>query len=122
MIKLNKGHIVNISSMVGILGGDKLSEYCATKFAVYGFSESLRIELKCLNKDNKIKVTTVCPFHIKTPMARNLKFKHLHWLGVTMEPEYAVKKIIHGILLNKELIYMPRLLAYAFSLLKGYKI
>jgi all-trans-retinol dehydrogenase (NAD+) len=120
MIKLNKGHIVNISSMVGILGGDKLSDYCATKFAVYGFSESLRIELKCLNKDNKIKVTTVCPFHIKTPMFEAVKFHHFNWLNVSMEPEYVAKQIIHGILMNKELIYLPRLLSYLCSLFKGF--
>ena len=46
MINLNKGHIVNISSVCGIMGGGKLTDYCSTKFAVYGFTESLCLEPK----------------------------------------------------------------------------
>ena len=119
MIESNKGHIVNISSICGFMGGDMVSDYCATKFAVYGLSESLRVELKNLNNENKIVVSTVCPCHVRTKMFEMVKFHHFNWLGISMEPEYAVKKIIHGILLNKELIYVPRLLMTMCSLFKG---
>jgi NAD(P)-dependent dehydrogenase (short-subunit alcohol dehydrogenase family) len=40
-----QGHIINISSIAGMIGTPGLSSYCASKFAVEGFSESLRYEL-----------------------------------------------------------------------------
>lgn len=40
-----QGHIINISSVAGMIGTPGLSSYCASKFAVEGFSESLRYEL-----------------------------------------------------------------------------
>ena len=120
MIETNKGHIVNISSICGFLGGELVTDYCSTKFAVYGLSESLRVELKNLNKNNKITVTTVCPCHVKTKMFEMVKFNYFNWLGISMEPEYAVDKIIHGILLDKKVIYVPRLLLTVCSIFKGY--
>ena len=44
-----QGHIVNISSIAGLIGVPGLSSYCASKFAVEGFSESLRYELLPFN-------------------------------------------------------------------------
>ena len=120
MIETNKGHIVNISSICGFLGGELVTDYCSTKFAVYGLSESLRVELKNLNKNNKITVTTVCPCHVKTKMFEMVKFNYFNWLGISMEPEYAVDKIILGILLDKKVIYVPRLLLTVCSIFKGY--
>ncbi len=40
MIRCNKGHIVNVSSVCGVVGGYKLTDYCSSKFAVTGFTES----------------------------------------------------------------------------------
>lgn len=40
-----QGHIINVSSIAGMIGSPGLSSYCASKFAVEGFSESLRYEL-----------------------------------------------------------------------------
>jgi len=56
------GQIVNISSILGIFGGPASSAYSATKFAVRGFSESLRQELA----NHKIGVTAICPGLIDT--------------------------------------------------------
>lgn len=41
-----KGHIVNIASMAGLNGINRLVDYCSSKFAVVGLTESLDIELK----------------------------------------------------------------------------
>lgn len=54
--------IVNLSSIVGIHGVSHYSEYCAAKFAVRGFSQSLRIELRQYGID----VLTVCPGSTET--------------------------------------------------------
>jgi NAD(P)-dependent dehydrogenase (short-subunit alcohol dehydrogenase family) len=56
------GHIVNISSMLGYTGAKGVSAYCATKFGVVGFSESLRAELAQYD----IGVSTICPGMIRT--------------------------------------------------------
>ena len=57
MIARGGGHIVNISSVAGIIGTPYLSGYCASKFAMNGFSESLYYELKPLG----IHVSVICP-------------------------------------------------------------
>ena len=57
------GHIVNISSMAGLIGMFGYSSYCTTKYALVGFTECLRSELKRYN----IRVTLVCPPEVKTP-------------------------------------------------------
>lgn len=45
MQQAGEGHIVNISSAAGIIPMPGMSSYCATKFAVRGFLESIRLEL-----------------------------------------------------------------------------
>lgn len=119
MIELNKGHIVNVSSVLGIMAGSQLSDYSATKFAVCGFTEALRVELNTMNRANKIKVSVVCPFHIKTDLFKGTKFKYLKWMGLSMEPEYVADGIIHGMRLNKDTIYVPRLIPIILSIFKG---
>nr|BCX01017.1 MAG: SDR family oxidoreductase [Bacteroidota bacterium] len=57
------GHIVNISSIAGLLGNPQLTAYNASKFGVRGFSEALMKELR----DFGIKVTCVYPGSVDTP-------------------------------------------------------
>lgn len=56
------GHIVNVSSLMGLIGYAGQSAYCASKFALRGFSEALRHELAPLG----IGVTTVHPGGVRT--------------------------------------------------------
>ena len=118
MIKINSGHIVNVASVCGLMGGYKLTDYCASKFAVVGFTESLRVELKCINPENNVRVSTVCPFHVKTKMFNGVEFSHLKWLGLSMEPDFVARKIVEGLLSNKELIYIPSLTTTIFLALR----
>lgn len=60
----NQGHFLFIGSIFGSLGFPHFSTYCASKFAVHGFSQSLRRELV----DTQIGVTYIAPRGIKTPM------------------------------------------------------
>src|SRR3954453_16508279 len=64
-------HIVNISSIFGIIAPPGQTAYCAAKFAVRGFSEALRHEL-VLNKSS-VKLTVVHPGGIKTNIVRNMR-------------------------------------------------
>ncbi|AYJ50788.1 SDR family NAD(P)-dependent oxidoreductase [Rhodococcus sp. P1Y] len=63
------GHIINISSLFGLLAMPSQAAYNAAKFAVRGFSEALRIEL--LIAKAPVKMTVVHPGGIKTAIARN---------------------------------------------------
>ncbi len=118
MINENNGHIVNVSSVCGLNGGYRLTDYCASKFAVMGFTESLRVELKESNPRNKILVTVVCPFHIKTKMFEGADVKYLKWSNLSMEAEFAASAIVDGILENRELIFIPRAFVYVFANIK----
>jgi len=65
-MKERGGHIVNVSSIGGFIGVFGYTAYSASKFAVIGFSESLRSELKQYG----INVSVLCPPDTDTPMMR----------------------------------------------------
>jgi short-subunit dehydrogenase len=67
MIARGHGHIVNISSVAGHIGTLNMAAYCASKFALNGFSESLYHELKPLGID----VSVVCPGPVRTSFNRS---------------------------------------------------
>jgi len=69
IIASGDGHIVNVSSLFGLLSIPGQSAYNAAKFAVRGFTESLRQEM--LIAKHPVKVTCVHPGGIKTAIARN---------------------------------------------------
>jgi short-subunit dehydrogenase len=71
----NGGILVGISSMMGLMGGAKLSDYCATKFGIIGFYESLRLEyLNVLTNSTSstmtsgVSITTICPYAFDSGM------------------------------------------------------
>ena len=68
--KQSEGHIVNISSVNGFITWPNHAPYCASKFAVKGFTETLWQELRNTN----IRVSCVHPGGIKTNIARNTRF------------------------------------------------
>ena len=67
MKKQGSGHIINISSIAGLEGYQQVSAYCATKFAVRGFSDALYKEVR----DFGVKVTCVYPGSVKTDFFRH---------------------------------------------------
>lgn len=66
-----EGHIVNISSVFGLMSIPSQAAYNASKFAVRGYSDTLRMELEMA--DSPVSVTTVHPGGIKTAIARNAR-------------------------------------------------
>jgi hypothetical protein len=69
MIARGAGHIVNISSIAGLIGTLNMGAYCASKFAMNGWSESLYHELKPLG----IHVSIVCPGPVENDFARDFR-------------------------------------------------
>jgi len=80
-----KGHVVNVSSVLGYAGLPEVSAYCATKFAVLGFSESLRAELA----GHGIGVTTICPGVINTRIVARARYA-----GKSRDPEAVRAKVV----------------------------
>ena len=100
-----KAHIINISSVFGMIAPPEQTAYCASKFAVRGFTEALRHELE----DTNVRVSTVHPGGIKTNIARNSRVgekvpeeykqqgvKFFDKVALTT-PEIAAATIINGI-------------------------
>ena len=109
-----EGHIVNISSIFGLIGVPTQSAYNAAKFAVRGFTESLRMELEL--EGANISCTSVHPGGIKTNIAKNARMSSdvEKMTGMDAEksrqefeklfrttPEEAASTIIKGIRGNK---------------------
>ncbi|MBV9639185.1 MAG: SDR family NAD(P)-dependent oxidoreductase [Mycobacteriaceae bacterium] len=70
LIASGDGHVINISSVFGLFSVPGGAAYCAAKFAVRGFTESLRQEMMLAG--HPVKVTTVHPGGIRTAIARNM--------------------------------------------------
>lgn len=113
MMKRGEGHIVNIASAAGMVGIPKMSVYAASKWAVIGWSESLRLELK--HKYPDIVVTTVTPSYIDTGMFEGVK---THPIQPILTTQKAAEKILNGVKRNKIFVRMPWSV-YFLPMLKG---
>jgi short-subunit dehydrogenase len=72
LISRPEAHLVNIASASGFIGLPYGSTYASSKWAVIGFSESIRAELDLVGHDH-VNVTTVCPSYIGTGMFEGVK-------------------------------------------------
>jgi len=113
MVERNSGHVVTISSAAGIIGVNGLADYCAGKFAAFGFDESLRMELKRMK--SAVRTTIVCPFFINTGMFDGVKTRFSLFLPI-LKSSYAVKKIVNGVLRNRRRLIMPPFVYTVFLL------
>lgn len=112
MIASQKGHIVNIASAAGLAANPQMAVYVASKWAVIGWSETLRIELE--SKPGNLHVTTVTPFYISTGMFEGVKSP----IVPIVKPTSAARQIIRAIEKNKIYCRMPWIV-YAMPFFKG---
>lgn len=109
LIASGDGHIVNISSLFGLVAMPGQSTYNSAKFAVRGFTESVRMDL--LKDRLPVGVTCVHPGGIKTAIARNARVTRGEDQAATARlfdeklaktsPEKAAEVIIDGMLAGK---------------------
>ena len=78
LLEQDSGAIVNVSSVFGLIGWPTQSAYCASKFAVRGYTESLRHELR----ETGVRAITVHPGGIATRITEHARF-HVDDLGRT---------------------------------------
>lgn len=96
MLERGSGHIVNISSMAGFIGIFGYTAYGASKFAVRGFSDALRSELK----PTGIQISIVFPLDTDTPQLeyenqfKPYESKALASMGGVMSPKTVAKVIL----------------------------
>jgi len=109
----DKGYIINISSIAGIIGVRGLSPYCASKFGLRGFSKALAIELRSSN----VKVISVYPFFTRTPILNSPHFGTMERQKIPQrfvyKPDFVAGQIIRGIRQGKTEIYpgfVPRII------------
>lgn len=101
MLERGGGQIVNIASSAGKFGGPGVANYCGTKHAVVGITESVRSELR----DTPIDVSVVMPGVVRTeltsgvPDTRGLK---------PVEPEDIAEAIVEAIETGRYEVYVPR--------------
>lgn len=100
MLNQNSGHICNIASSGGLVSNPKMSVYAGSKWSLIGWSDSLRLEMKQMDK--KVNVTTILPYYINTGMFDGVKSKI-----PILKPEVVAATIIKAIEKNKKLISIP---------------
>jgi 3-dehydrosphinganine reductase len=100
------GHIANVSSIGGFIGLFGYTAYSTSKFAVNGFSECLRSEMKRFN----INVSVLCPPDVDTPMMQSeTKSKPAETVAISsggglMQPEDVAVALLRGLDKKKALI------------------
>lgn len=102
MIRRERGHIVNIASAAGLTPNPRMSVYVASKWAVIGWSESLRIELE--KAYHNMHVTTVMPGYIDTGMFDGVDPPLLMPM---LKPKDIVNKIIKAVRYNDVFVQEP---------------
>ncbi len=109
MRKQKGGHLVVISSLMGKFGYYRRSSYCASKHALHGYFEALRME----ELDNNIHVSIICPGFIHTNVSFNAITESGNGFGKMddgqekgMKPEVCAGKILKAIRNKRVEVYM----------------
>jgi NAD(P)-dependent dehydrogenase (short-subunit alcohol dehydrogenase family) len=109
LLRQDEAYVVNLSSMFGLVGMPRQTSYCATKFAVRGFSEALAVDLA----GTRVRVLCVHPGGIRTNIAKSARYggpkstqlrdktvRYFEKMG--MSPEAAAARIVAAIERNAE--------------------
>ncbi|XP_001513928.2 epidermal retinol dehydrogenase 2 [Ornithorhynchus anatinus] len=113
MVASNHGHLVSISSSAGLIGLNGLADYCASKFAAFGFAEAVSLEM-FVQGVTGVKSTLVCPYFTNTGMFEGCSTKSPHLLPI-LEPEYVASKIMDAILQEQVYLFIPRSLYFLMA-------
>jgi short-subunit dehydrogenase len=105
MISRREGHIVNVASVAASIGVPGLGAYCASKFAMLGFSESLSHELH----DTGVNITVISPIGVKTNFFNNQSFNNRvpNYTSFILEPKTVSKAILAAVNSRRLEIIVP---------------
>ena len=93
MLEKKSGHIVNVASVAASFGLPGIASYCASKFAMLGFSEGLKHELKGTGVD----ISVVSPIMVRTNFFNHPSFKNMpKYSPTSLSPETVAKAILRA--------------------------
>lgn len=101
MIARDRGHICNIASAAGMISNPRMSVYVASKWAVIGWSDSVRIELH--EARSRVRITTVAPYYIDTGMFAGVRSR----IFPILDPERTARKILRAVERNRDFRGIP---------------
>jgi len=108
MIERGSGHIVNVSSLAGWVGSQGLSSYCASKYGLRGFGESLAADLE----GTGVRVTNVYPCFSQTSILDSPQYGYEQRRSVPAylisEPSDVVAGLIKGVRRNRLHVFPDR--------------
>lgn len=110
MIKAGGGTLVGIASVAGIRGLPGAGAYSASKAATIAYLESLRVELR----DKGIKVVTICPGYVDTPMTA----VNAYPMPFMLKADEAVRRMVPVIDAGRSYFVLPWQMAIAAKLLR----
>ncbi len=90
MLNKKSGHIVNVASVAASFGLPGIASYCASKFAMLGFSEGLKHELK----NSGVGITVVSPIMVRTNFFEHPSFEKMPKFSPTSLSSKTVAKAI----------------------------
>lgn len=102
MVDRKDGLIISIASGAGKVGVPAMGIYCATKFGLIGFFDSLRHELR--KSDSGVRVVVVCPGYMATKMFVGAKIPRFTRL---FDPQLASTALMKALEKGKEEVYIP---------------
>ncbi len=118
MVKQGSGHIVNLSSVEGVLPFPGTASYVGTKHAVFGLSESLWVEAV----DMGVDVTIICPGYIRTPMLDSSEavetsmdtWKKSFLIALfeklsAISPDTCARLMLKGVAKKKAIVFTPKI-------------
>jgi NAD(P)-dependent dehydrogenase (short-subunit alcohol dehydrogenase family) len=106
--------VLNLASAAGFTPNPRMAVYAASKWAVIGWSDSLRLELKQAGHDH-VKVTTVCPYYVRTGMFEGARSAPLLPL---LDPADVVEAAWTATLAGRPFVVLPRTVMLG-EMLKG---
>lgn len=116
MITRNSGHIVTVASMSSRGGHTMLTDYCASKYASFGFTEALAEEMRQVGATG-VHTTTVCPLFVDTNMVRRMNERVVLTNrfddGRLLTVDEVAETTVADVLRNKRYVYIPRIAGFA---------
>jgi NADP-dependent 3-hydroxy acid dehydrogenase YdfG len=108
MLPRHRGHIVNIASLGGVLPSEGIATYCATKHAVLGYTDTLRLE----NRGSGVQFSSIMPTLTNTEMVSGVG----HAKGFKNAEPQDVARAVAGVIAKPEpRVAVPRLIGLTLS-------
>ena len=108
LLERQEAHVLNVCSVLGLIGMPKVTAYCTSKFGMVGFSESLRNEFG----KQGLGVTALCPGFVTTnlftnaPLEEEVEEHKVPPRAICTTPERVAEAAIKAIYRNKRLVVM----------------